>query len=137
MFKALLKSSQQQHLSEYEQQEILNYSSVYYIRADSTKKPAHLDWSTNNYGYNDDRGDYLVVDWDHLGYHYKVMDSLVFGQVLSCQDHATGGSVTIKIIWNKKQFYHQALVEIRYWIIYAIWYVTLPIILISHAYSIS
>jgi len=134
MFKALLKSSQRQHLSKYKQQEILDYSSVYYIRADSAKKPAHPDWSTNNYGYNDDRGDYLVIDWDHLGYCYKVMDSLVFGQVLSCQDHATGGSVATKIIRNKKQFHHQALVEIRYWIIYTIWYVTLPIILISHAY---
>jgi len=137
MFKALLKSSQRQHLSEYERQEILDYLSVYYIRADSAKKPAHPDRSTNNYGYNDDWGDYLVVDQDHLGYRYEVMDSLVFGQVLSCQDHATGGSVTIKVIRNKKRFHHQALVEIRYWIIYAIWYVTLPIILISHAYSIS
>jgi len=84
MFKALLKSSQQQHLSKYKQQEILNYSLVYYIGADSTKKPAHLDQSTNNYGYNDDRGDYHVIDQDHLGYCYEVMDSLVFGQVLSC-----------------------------------------------------
>ena len=116
MFKALLKSSQRQHLSEYERQEILDYSSVYYIGAGSAKKPAHPDRSTNNYGYDDDRGDYLVVDRDHLGYRYEVMDSLgkgSFGQVLSCRDHATGGSVAIKIIRNKKRFHHQALVEIK------------------------
>jgi len=116
MFKAMLKSSQRQHLSEYERQEILDYSSVYYIGAGSAKKPAHPDRSTNNYGYDDDRGDYLVVDRDHLGYRYEVMDSLgkgSFGQVLSCRDHATGGSVAIKIIRNKKRFHHQALVEIK------------------------
>jgi serine/threonine protein kinase len=44
------------------------------------------------------------------------MDSLgkgSFGQVLSCRDHATGDSVAIKIIRNKKRFHHQALIEIK------------------------
>ncbi len=114
--KAVLKSSQRQHLSEYERQEILDYPSVYYIGTGSEKKPAHPDKPTNNYGYDDDRGDYLVVDRDHLGYRYEIMGSLgkgSFGQVLSCRDHATGGSVAIKIIRNKKRFHHQALVEIK------------------------
>ncbi|KAH9967913.1 hypothetical protein BC827DRAFT_1152282 [Russula dissimulans] len=113
---AILKSSQRQHLSEYERQEILDYPSVYYVGTGSEKKPAHPDRPTNNYGYDDDRGDYLVVDRDHLGYRYEVMDSLgkgSFGQVLSCRDHATGESVAIKIIRNKKRFHHQALVEIK------------------------
>ncbi|KAI0303440.1 hypothetical protein B0F90DRAFT_1935362 [Multifurca ochricompacta] len=112
----VLKSGQRQHLSEYERQEILDYPSVYYIGAGSEKKLAHPDRPTNNYGYDDDRGDYLVVDRDHLGYRYEVMDSLgkgSFGQVLSCRDHATGESVAIKIIRNKKRFHHQALVEIK------------------------
>ncbi|KAI0290467.1 hypothetical protein BC826DRAFT_1026615 [Russula brevipes] len=113
---AILKSSQRQHLSEYERREILDFPSVYYIGAGSEKKPAHPEKPANNYSYDDDRGDYLVVDRDHLGYRYEVMDSLgkgSFGQVLSCRDHATGGSVAIKIIRNKKRFHHQALVEIK------------------------
>ncbi|KAI0262949.1 hypothetical protein BC834DRAFT_889829 [Gloeopeniophorella convolvens] len=113
---AVLKSNQRQHLSEYERQEILDFPSVYYIGTGSEKKPAHPDRPTNNYGYDDDRGDYLVIDHDHLAYRYEVMDSLgkgSFGQVLSCRDHATGGSVAIKIIRNKKRFHHQALVEIK------------------------
>ncbi|KAH8983603.1 hypothetical protein EDB86DRAFT_242643 [Lactarius hatsudake] len=113
---AVLKSSQRQHLSEFECQEILDYPSVYYIGTGSEKKPAHPDRPTNNFGYDDDRGDYLVVDHDHLAYRYEVMDSLgkgSFGQVLSCRDHATGASVAIKIIRNKKRFHHQALVEIK------------------------
>ena len=114
--KAVLKSSQRQHLSDYERQEILDYPSVYYIGTGSEKKLAHPERTTNNYGYDDDRGDYLIVDRDHLGYRYEVMDSLgkgSFGQVLSCRDHATGESVAIKIIRNKKRFHHQALIEIK------------------------
>ena len=114
--KAVLKSSQRQHLSDYEKQEILDYPSVFYVGAGSEKKQAHPDRPTNNYGYDDDRGDYLVVQRDHLGYRYEILDTLgkgSFGQVLSCRDHATGQSVAIKIIRNKKRFHHQALIEIK------------------------
>jgi Protein kinase domain len=114
--KAVLKSSQRQHLSDYEKQEILDYPSVFCVGAGSEKKLAHPDRPANNYGYDDDRGDYLVVQRDHLGYRYEVLDSLgkgSFGQVLSCRDHATGQSVAIKIIRNKKRFHHQALIEIK------------------------
>ncbi|KAK7023804.1 CMGC/DYRK/DYRK2 protein kinase [Favolaschia claudopus] len=113
---AILKGSQTQHLSEFERKEILDYPNVYCIGAKSNKKPAVLENSTNNYGYDDDRGDYLVVNRDHLAYRYEVMDTLgkgSFGQVLSCRDHCTGESVAIKIIRNKKRFHHQALVEIK------------------------
>jgi dual specificity tyrosine-phosphorylation-regulated kinase 2/3/4 len=89
---------------------------VYYTGARSDKKSATLENSTNNYGYDDDRGDYLVVNHDHLAYRYEVTDTLgkgSFGQVLNCRDHCTGESVAIKIIRNKKRFHHQALVEIK------------------------
>ncbi|KAL4074596.1 hypothetical protein V8B97DRAFT_1868854 [Scleroderma yunnanense] len=112
----LLKSSQAQHLSAYEREEVLNYSSVHFFGAGSQKKLADPDISTNNFGYDDDRGDYLVVQGDHLAYRYEVTDTLgkgSFGQVLNCRDHQTGESVAIKIIRNKKRFHHQALVEIK------------------------
>ena len=113
---AVLKSSQAVYLSDYERKEILDYPSVYYIGARSDKKPATRDNSTNNHSYDDDRGDYLVVNRDHLAYRYEVIDTLgkgSFGQVLHCRDHCTGESVAIKIIRNKKRFHHQALVEIK------------------------
>ncbi|KAJ6611802.1 hypothetical protein B0H10DRAFT_2055222 [Mycena sp. CBHHK59/15] len=113
---AILKGSQAQFLSEYERKEILDFPSVYCIGARSKKKAAVLDNSTNNYGYDDDRGDYLVVNHDHLAYRYEIIDTLgkgSFGQVLHCRDHCTGDSVAIKIIRNKKRFHHQALVEIK------------------------
>ncbi|KAI0085397.1 hypothetical protein BDY19DRAFT_444646 [Irpex rosettiformis] len=113
---SVLKSNQVNYLSEYECKEILEYQSVYYIGAKSDKKPATLDNTTNNHGYDDERGDYLIVMRDHLAYRYEVVDTLgkgSFGQVLHCRDHCTGESVAIKIIRNKKRFHHQALVEIK------------------------
>lgn len=113
---ALLRSSQAKYLSEYEAKEIQEYQSVYYIGAHSKKHNATLDNSTNNHGYDDERGDYLVVTRDHLAYRYEVIDALgkgSFGQVLHCRDHCTGQSVAVKIIRNKKRFHHQALVEIK------------------------
>lgn len=116
LFAVILKSSQVHYLSEYERKEILDYPSVYCIGAKSDKKPATTDNSTNNHGYDDERGDYLVVLHDHLAYRYELIDTLgkgSFGQVLHCRDHCTGESVAIKIIRNKKRFHHQALVEIK------------------------
>ncbi|KAF5365620.1 hypothetical protein D9758_003147 [Tetrapyrgos nigripes] len=113
---AVLKSNQSQYLCEYERKEILDYNKVYYIGARSKKNFATLDNSTNNYGYDDDRGDYQVVNHDHLAFRYEIIDTLgkgSFGQVLHCRDHCTGESVAIKIIRNKKRFHHQALVEIK------------------------
>ncbi|KAI0371800.1 hypothetical protein BV20DRAFT_1016674 [Pilatotrama ljubarskyi] len=113
---AVLKSDQARWLSEYERKEIFEFDRIYYIGARSEKKMATLDNSTNNYGYDDERGDYLVVNHDHLAYRYEVIDTLgkgSFGQVLHCRDHGTGESVAIKIIRNKKRFHHQALVEIK------------------------
>lgn len=112
----ILRSNHVQYLSEYERKEVQEYTSVYYFGAKSKKKMATLDNSTNNHGYDDERGDYLVVNHDHLAYRYEVIDTLgkgSFGQVLQCRDHCTGDSVAIKIIRNKKRFHHQALVEIK------------------------
>ena len=70
---------------------------------------------TNNFGYDDERGDYNIVLGDHLAYRYEVVDVLgkgSFGQVVRCVDHKEGGVVAVKIIRNKKRFHQQALVEV-------------------------
>lgn len=113
---AVLNSDQSVHLADYERKEILDYPSVYFIGNKNDKKAATRDNSTNNYGYDDDRGDYIINFHDHLAYRYEIIDTRgkgSFGQVLHCRDHCTGQSVAIKIIRNKKRFHHQALVEIK------------------------
>ena len=104
---------------------------MHHVGQGSKKTPATIDVTTNNYGYDDERGDYLVIEHDHLAYRYEIIDTLgkgSFGQVLHCRDHASGTSVAIKIIRNKKRFHHQALVEIkilenlRKWVPYLFFY---------------
>ncbi|KAF8319393.1 kinase-like protein [Clavulina sp. PMI_390] len=113
---SLLRSSQSAYLSPFEKSEILDFHKVYCIGAHSQKTQATPEITTNNYGYDDERGDYIVIPGDHLAYRYEIVEVLgkgSFGQVLQCKDHATGGSVAVKIIRNKKRFHHQALVEIK------------------------
>lgn len=104
------------YLSKYEKEEIFSYNNVYFVGPECAKRPASRDVTTNNYGYDDERGDYLVVERDHLAYRYEVIGTLgkgSFGQVLQCRDHRTGEMLAVKIIRNKKRFHHQALVEVK------------------------
>jgi dual specificity tyrosine-phosphorylation-regulated kinase 2/3/4 len=96
------------YLSDYEKGEILSYEKIYYVGSESVKKMASEDKPAQNYGYDDERGDYQIVKTDHLIYRYEIVDV-----VLQCRDHSTGDMVAIKIIRNKRRFHHQALVEIR------------------------
>ncbi|KAF9096617.1 hypothetical protein BGX23_010793 [Mortierella sp. AD031] len=105
------------YLSLYERAEIGEFPQVYYVGQNCRhKKPASLEASHSNFGYDDERGDYLIVNHDHLMYRYEVLDMLgkgSFGQVAKCYDHKTGEYVAIKIIRNKKRFHCQAVVEVK------------------------
>ncbi|EGF97941.1 uncharacterized protein MELLADRAFT_51129 [Melampsora larici-populina 98AG31] len=104
------------YLSDYEKVEILGFEEIYYVGAESNKKMANRLEVNQNFGYDDERGDYLIIRNDHLMFRYEIVDVLgkgSFGQVLQCRDHKTGEMVAIKIIRNKRRFHHQALVEIK------------------------
>lgn len=67
-------------------------------------------------GYDDERGDYNVVDHDQLAYRYEVLGILgkgSFGQVLKCSDHKHKVLRAVKMIRNKRRFHQQALVEVK------------------------
>lgn len=69
-----------------------------------------------NDGYDDERGDYLVLVQDHLAYRYEVLHTLgagSFGQVVCCLDHETQQRVAIKIIRNRKRYREQSLLEVQ------------------------
>lgn len=104
-------------LNIFEKGEIVDYKEIYFCGTQKARKHVgDLDHQTNNFGYDDDRGDYNIVMGDHLAYRYEVVDMLgkgSFGQVVRCIDHKTGLLVAVKIIRNKKRFHQQALVEVN------------------------
>lgn len=104
-------------MSDFELQEIFNYTEIFYCGQNAKRKHmATVEKSDQNHGFDDERGDYNVINRDHLAFRYEIIDLLgrgSFGQVLQCRDHKTGKTVAIKLIRNKKRFHHQALVEVR------------------------
>uniref|UniRef100_K3WSC2 dual-specificity kinase n=1 Tax=Globisporangium ultimum (strain ATCC 200006 / CBS 805.95 / DAOM BR144) TaxID=431595 RepID=K3WSC2_GLOUD len=69
-----------------------------------------------NDGYDDDRGDYLVLNQDHIAYRFEVLDMLgsgSFGQVVCCLDHQTQQHVAVKIIRNRQKYKEQSLIEVQ------------------------
>lgn len=104
-------------LNIFERGEIVDYKDIYFCgKHDARKHVGDLSSDTANFGYDDERGDYNIVNGDHLLYRYEIIDILgkgSFGQVARCIDHKTGGLVAIKIIRNKKRFHQQSLVEVE------------------------
>ncbi|KAJ2501494.1 serine/threonine protein kinase, CMGC, dual-specificity [Coemansia sp. RSA 1972] len=97
-----------QQLSAAERVEILEFPHVYYTGTGRGRTAARA--------YDDERGDYVVQQHDHLLYRYEVLDVLgkgSFGQVLRARDHKTGEMAAVKIIRNRKRFHHQAQVEVK------------------------
>ncbi|XP_048520497.1 dual specificity tyrosine-phosphorylation-regulated kinase 4 isoform X2 [Dendroctonus ponderosae] len=102
-------------LTEYEKTEIDNYSKIWYLGLNAHKINGD-NWGSQNGGYDDDSGNYNKVLHDHIAYRYEILEVIgkgSFGQVIRALDHMTHKYVAIKIIRNKRRFYHQALVEVR------------------------
>ncbi|KAJ8261895.1 hypothetical protein GJAV_G00159680 [Gymnothorax javanicus] len=105
----------QERLTEFEQEEIMDYSEIWYLGL-GTDKIEGSQGTPQNCGYDDEHGSYIKVLHDHIGYRFEVLEVIgkgSFGQVLKCLDHKTNELVAIKVIRNKKRFHHQALVELK------------------------
>ncbi|KAJ1960959.1 serine/threonine protein kinase, CMGC, dual-specificity [Dispira parvispora] len=103
-------------LTNLERQEISEYPSIYYFGQNARKRQSPKGQALYNQGYDDDRGDYIVLPHDHLLYRYEILETLgkgSFGQVLRVHDHKLGKQVAVKIIRNKKRFHCQAQIEIK------------------------
>jgi len=104
-------------LSPFEQREIHQYERVYCAGEGARKIQASPSLQgPNNYGYDDDKGDYRMVAEDHLAYRYQLVQPLgrgSFGQVYKAMDCKTKTPVAVKVIKNKKKFHEQALVEVK------------------------
>jgi len=102
-------------LTEFEQGEILDYPQVWTYGSNVDKIRGTAS-STNNHGYDDERGDYQIVWHDHILYRYEMINPLgrgSFGQVVRAYDYKGNSHLAVKIIRNKKRFHHQALVEVK------------------------
>lgn len=102
-------------LTEFEQGEVLDYPQVWNFGPGAQKIRGTAS-STNNHGYDDERGDYQIVLHDHILYRYEVINPLgkgSFGQVVRGHDYKGNAYLAVKIIRNKKRFHHQALVEVK------------------------
>jgi hypothetical protein len=79
------------------QGEVLQYPTVHFLgRPGTAKIKGDMRMQKTNFGYDDERGDYVTVTNDHIAYRYEVLGILgkgSFGQVLKCLDHKSGGMV--------------------------------------------
>ena len=104
-------------LTGYEQSEILNYQKqgVYYLGKKDTKLPEESSSSSRKQAYDDSEGSYKVRAGDHIAFRYEILSTIgagSFGTVLKAHDHATGGTVAVKVVKNKRKFVKQAEVEV-------------------------
>ncbi|CAN9498718.1 unnamed protein product [Ophioblennius macclurei] len=105
----------QERLTEYEQEEIMDYAETWFLGLGSQKIEG-TQGAPQNSGYDDEHGSYIRVLHDHIAYRFEVLEVIgkgSFGQVLKCLDHKNNELVAIKMIRNKKRFHHQALVELK------------------------
>ncbi|GLE02213.1 hypothetical protein PINS_up011051 [Pythium insidiosum] len=126
-------------LTEFEKLEVTRHQEVFFVSSAAVKRRRHrgkilppeavsadADASftssgsgsveLHNDGFDDDRGDYLMLAGDHLAYRYEVLHPLgagSFGQVVACRDHKHQRVVAVKVIRNRKKYKEQALVEIQ------------------------
>ena len=105
------------NLNIFERGEIIDFPDIFFVGSKHARKiVGDPNAASTNFGYDDERGDYNIIEGDHLAYRYEVVDLLgkgSFGQVVRCIDHKTGILVAVKIIRNKKRFHQQALVEVN------------------------
>lgn len=80
------------YLCKYEQTEVLNFPTIYYLNILERKLNGGAEEpnGTHNHGYDNDQGEYLFVNHDHINYRFEIMRKLgkgSFGVVLKCYDH--------------------------------------------------
>jgi dual specificity tyrosine-phosphorylation-regulated kinase 2/3/4 len=88
-------------LSDFERQEIHEYSEIWFLGLECEKLPA-----SNAKDYDDENGAYKKVNKDHIAYRYEILETLgkgSFGQVLKCFDHKKKEYVAVKVIRSKKR----------------------------------
>lgn len=114
-------------LSIYERGEILRKKDIYYIpnrlQSNQQQQQINIRNYNDNYGFDDENGNYLVKSNDHINYRFeieKLLGNGSFGNVVECSDHKYWSQtenrnkmVAIKIIKNDLNWSLQAVYEIK------------------------
>lgn len=120
-------------LDMYQRGELLRKKNLYYFPnkknqstfpGERTTRTININQPARNFGFDDERGNYLILPHDHIDYRYEIDDVLgngSFGNVLKCTDHKCvdgdkekGTTVAVKMIKNDVNWSLQALCEIRF-----------------------
>lgn len=102
------------NLTFFEQEEIMGFKEIYYI-AMQVKKFEPNEKLTN-FGFDDDRSDYILSKNDHIAYRYEILEILgrgSYGQVIKAYDHKYKIYIAMKIIRNIPCILKQAKIEIQ------------------------
>lgn len=102
-------------MTEYEQGEILQYKTIYYLGLGVAKIEATTS-DPMNYGFDDVRGDYFLIHHDQIAYRYEILPMLgrgAFGTVCKAFDHKTKQLVALKILRNKENFHSRGDMEVK------------------------
>ncbi|CAG9330885.1 unnamed protein product [Blepharisma stoltei] len=102
-------------LTDLEQSEILSFPKVFFIGFGVEKLKPDRD-PQHNFGFDDERSDYILVKGDHIAYRYEIIQILgkgSFGQVIKAYDHKEKEEIALKIIRNKQKFHNQANIEVQ------------------------
>lgn len=114
-------------LKVFENGEILRKKDIYFApnrsgMQDKDLRTINVRNYYQNYGFDDERNNYIVMTGDHVNYRYeisKIMGNGSFGNVLKCKDHKYSSSyntnkvVAIKVIKNDTDWSLQAVSEIK------------------------
>ncbi|XP_064162167.1 dual specificity tyrosine-phosphorylation-regulated kinase 4-like [Anguilla rostrata] len=111
----------QNHLTNLEQKEILDFPEIWYLglgaeKKDSQDMPEHSEDSNFNSDPEDECGVYIPVLHDHIAYRYEILENLgqgSFGLVLKCMDHKTKEQVALKVIHDTESANYMALKELE------------------------
>ncbi|OMJ94086.1 hypothetical protein SteCoe_2861 [Stentor coeruleus] len=101
------------YFSEYEKAEVVEIAKVYYL---SFNVPRLLIKEGIGQNFDDDLGNYNLIQGDAIAYRFEILEILgrgSFSQVVKCLDYKKNEIVAVKIIKNKKKFNAQAAIEIR------------------------
>ncbi|CAD8199482.1 unnamed protein product [Paramecium octaurelia] len=104
----------QSQLADFEQNEIKEIDTIYYLRPETITLPQETQQYINTFDTKE--GDYIFRQYDHIMYRYEMIEKLghgSFGQVFKVMDHKQNQNVAIKIIKNDEKLQDQAFTEIE------------------------